>query len=77
MTNHPHSKFVCPADGDLDEQDVAFICNTCDTKEAVRIDGLYVCPQCSVSIHPFQCRVCDSKDVVWLTPLVESTSQEN
>ncbi|RJR28561.1 hypothetical protein C4564_04975 [Candidatus Microgenomates bacterium] len=69
---HYKSIFVCPNDGEISDDDVAFICNTCDTKEVIKIEGLYVCPQCSTSVHPFQCRICDGKDVVWLTPLTET-----
>lgn len=24
----------------------------------------FICPQCFDSLHPFQCRICDSKDVI-------------
>jgi len=60
---HNAPVFVCPNDGVLSNDDVAFVCNTCDTTEVKVVDGMYVCPQCFTHIHPFQCRICDSTKV--------------
>lgn len=77
MANHPKPKFVCPTCGERDNLDVAFICNTCDTRDTKQMDGLYYCPECETHMHPFQCRICDSTEVAYLSPLTEEgPSQE-
>jgi len=61
-------KFICPNDGELDELDVAFVCNTCSSIEAKHVDGMYICKQCENSAHPLECRICGSKDVKMVAP---------
>ena len=56
-------KFICPNDGEISADDVAFLCNKCDVTEAKNVEGMYICPQCFSDLHPFQCRVCESKEV--------------
>lgn len=55
--------FNCPNCGEIDEVDVAFVCNTCNSTEAKHIDGMYICKQCEITAHPLECRICGSKDV--------------
>lgn len=67
---HIH-KFVCPNDGELEEVDVIFKCNTCDSSEIKKVEGRYMCPDCFVQAHPYQCRICDSNDVAVEPPFEE------
>lgn len=62
------SIFVCPIHDIVSNEDVAFLCNTCQLREAKIIDGIYICPQCETALHPFTCRICES-NVSWQTPL--------
>lgn len=73
---HPEPIFVCPTCGVRESDDVAFICNTCENKEIKHEQGVYYCPQCETHMHPFQCRVCDSKEVAFMSPLKESITEE-
>lgn len=72
----PSSVFICPTCGQIENDDVAVMCNTCQLQEASLIDGIYVCPQCETAVHPFTCRICDS-DLSWQTPLESISSQES
>lgn len=69
MNSHPGPIFVCPTCGVRENEDIAFICNTCETKDAKHLDGIYYCPQCETHKHPFQCRICDSLEVAYMSPL--------
>ncbi len=70
--HHDHAhEFRCPNDGLLDRDDVIFLCNTCEGTEVKQIEGMYMCTTCFTSVHPFQCRICDSKEVALSAPLHE------
>lgn len=56
--------FTCPKCGEIPQDDVVFLCNTCDRSELMFKDGLYICPLCLVPGKNFQCMLCDSKDVI-------------
>ncbi len=68
--------FHCPVCGELDEVDVAFVCNTCSSKEAKHVDGMYICNQCENSAHPLECRICGSKDVKMHSPHIDLPNKE-
>lgn len=55
--------FKCPNCGKIKQDEVVFLCNTCDSKDMLFKDGVYVCPQCLNKGHNFMCMNCDSKDV--------------
>lgn len=55
--------FNCPNCGDINQDNVVFLCNTCDSKEMLYKDGVYVCPQCLNKGNNFMCMTCDSKEV--------------
>lgn len=55
--------FICPNCGEKHQDDIVFLCNTCDTKEMLKKDGVYICPQCLTHGKNFMCMSCDSKDV--------------
>lgn len=73
--------FICPNDGEIDQDDVAFICNVCSADELKEVDGVYICTQCKTSAHPLECRICNSKDVKMHAPHLDlpkdSTSQKD
>lgn len=57
-------KFDCPNCGTINQEDVIFICNRCDSKEMVFKDGFYLCPSCfEKKEHNFMCANCDSTEV--------------
>ena len=56
--------FSCPNCGMINQDDVIFICNRCDTKEMVYKDGFYLCPAClEKKDNNFMCANCDSTEV--------------
>jgi predicted RNA-binding Zn-ribbon protein involved in translation (DUF1610 family) len=55
--------FHCPNCGDLNQDDVVFLCNTCESKEMLFKDGVYICPSCLTKGQNFMCMKCDSKEV--------------
>jgi hypothetical protein len=59
----PQAKFICPNCGEIAQDDVAFLCNTCQSDELKEVDGMFICSSCETSAHPLQCRICDSKEV--------------
>lgn len=62
----PDSKsveFVCPNCGKISQNDVVFLCNTCDNSELIFKDGIYMCPQCFYPGDNFECMKCESKRV--------------
>jgi Zn finger protein HypA/HybF involved in hydrogenase expression len=62
--------FSCPNCGKISQDDVVFLCNTCDSKKMILKDGVYICPECLTKHHKnFMCMNCDSKDVKLLTDL--------
>jgi len=57
-------KFDCPKCGVINQEDVIFLCNRCDSKEMVYKDGFYLCPLCfEKKEHNFMCANCDSIEV--------------
>jgi hypothetical protein len=55
--------FVCPNCGHKHQDDIIFLCNKCDTKDMIKKDGIYICPQCLSKGENFMCMSCDSKEV--------------
>jgi len=58
-----HAKFKCPKCGNIERDDVVFLCNTCSQEDLVFKDGIYMCPACLKPGDNFQCMLCDSKEV--------------
>ena len=56
-------KFKCPNCGNVERDDVIFLCNTCKAEELIHKDGIYMCPACLVPGENFECMKCDSKGV--------------
>lgn len=57
------AEFECPKCGKVSQDDVAFLCNTCNNKDLVYHGGLYMCPSCMNEGQNFQCMLCGSKEV--------------
>lgn len=55
--------FSCPNCGEVDRDDVLFLCNRCDQEELVLKDGIYMCPSCLEPGENFECLICESKEV--------------
>ena len=48
----------------INQDEVIFICNKCDSKDMVYKDGFYLCPACfEKKDENFICANCDSTDV--------------
>jgi len=62
-SNKSNFKFLCPNCGEVSQDDVAFLCNKCDSSEVKEVDGVFMCPQCFIETRPFQCKICESKEV--------------
>lgn len=65
---HNHSedssvKFVCPNCGEVERDDVAFLCNTCEGNQMINKSGVYMCPTCLEPGENFECMVCESTEV--------------
>ena len=56
-------EFVCPKCGKIPQNDVIFLCNTCENSELIFKDGIYMCPQCLYPGDNFECMICGSKSV--------------
>jgi predicted RNA-binding Zn-ribbon protein involved in translation (DUF1610 family) len=56
-------EFVCPNCGALSQNDVIFLCNTCENSDLIFKDGVYMCPQCLYPGDNFECMKCESKTV--------------
>ena len=63
VTDGEGAEFTCPKCGKVNQDDVAFLCNTCDTKDLVYQGGLYLCPSCMSEGNNFECMLCGSKEV--------------
>lgn len=64
VTEQKELKFSCPNCGVINQDDVIFICNRCDSKEMVYKDGFYLCPSCfEKKENNFMCANCDSTEV--------------
>ncbi len=61
--NTTSAKFKCPKCGKIERDDVVFLCNTCEQKEMIHKDGIYMCPSCLKPGKNFECMLCDSKEV--------------
>ncbi|HLD51530.1 hypothetical protein A3K34_04370 [candidate division WWE3 bacterium RIFOXYC1_FULL_40_10] len=59
----PNTKFICPNCGEISQDDVIFLCNTCKQEELVLKDGVYMCPSCLLPGENFECMHCESKEV--------------
>lgn len=55
--------FVCPKCGKMAQDDVIFLCNTCENSDLIYKDGIYMCPQCLYPGDNFECMKCGSKGV--------------
>ena len=55
--------FTCPKCGVIPQDDVVFLCNSCQREDLVVKNGIYMCPSCLVPGENFECMVCNSKDV--------------
>ena len=56
-------EFTCPNCGKISQNDVIFLCNTCDNSELIFKDGIYMCPQCLYPGDNFECMKCENKHV--------------
>jgi hypothetical protein len=63
IKNSSHIKFKCPNCGVIPQDDVVFLCNTCEQEDMIFNGEMYVCPQCLMPGENFQCMICDSKEV--------------
>lgn len=65
LTNSTESSviFTCPNCGVIAQEDVVFLCNSCNQNDLIFKDNMYMCPACLKPGHNFQCMLCDSKDV--------------
>lgn len=55
--------FNCPNCGEIDRDDVLFLCNKCSQTELLLKDGIYMCPSCLKPGENFECLMCESKEV--------------
>lgn len=55
--------FDCPNCGEIHQDEIIFLCNKCDSKEMIKKDGNYICPQCLTHGENFECMRCNSKKV--------------
>ena len=56
--------FSCPHCGEISQDDVIFLCNTCDHSQMIEKHGNFFCPQCFSEIkEKFMCRLCDNRMV--------------
>lgn len=58
-----HLKFTCPNCGEIERDDVMFLCNTCKKEDIIEKDGVYMCPSCLKPGENFECLICESKEV--------------
>ncbi len=56
-------EFICPNCGKISQNDVIFLCNTCENSELIHQDGVYMCPQCLYPGDNFECMKCENKHV--------------
>jgi predicted RNA-binding Zn-ribbon protein involved in translation (DUF1610 family) len=56
-------KFKCPVCGELEQNDVIFLCNTCKQEDLIEKEGVYMCPSCLTPGQNFECFSCGSKEV--------------
>lgn len=63
VTEDKDIKFICPNDGEIERDDVVFLCNNCKREELIFRNGMYICPSCLIPGKNFECMLCESKDV--------------
>ncbi|MFA5776572.1 MAG: hypothetical protein WC988_03410 [Patescibacteria group bacterium] len=56
-------EFVCPSCKKISQNDVIFLCNTCENSDLIYKDGIYMCPQCLYPGDNFECMKCGNKGV--------------
>lgn len=56
-------KFLCPNDGQIDQEKVSFLCNRCESRKTIRVGNTYMCPECLEPDASLECRICGSKKV--------------
>ncbi len=56
-------KFLCPKDGKISRDEVAFLCNRCEKRNLIVRDDAFICPECLTEGENFQCMICGSKEV--------------
>ncbi|MFZ5424531.1 MAG: hypothetical protein ACOZAO_01905 [Patescibacteria group bacterium] len=61
--HHENAVFTCPNCGELERDDVVFLCNHCSQDELIYENEMYMCPSCLKPGENFQCMKCDSKEV--------------
>lgn len=59
-------RFICPNDGEIARENVAFLCNTCKKENLLKRGDLFLCPRCLKEGKNFQCMVCQSDEVAVL-----------
>lgn len=69
MTRNKDLRFICPKDGNISADSVAFLCNNCREDELIEKDGLFICPKCLEEGQNFECMLCESKEVKPISPL--------
>lgn len=67
--NNSSIKFKCPKCGDISQDDVVFLCNTCDQVELIEKEGAFLCPKCLKPGENFECMLCGSKEVSLITKI--------
>lgn len=55
--------FTCPNDDVITQDDVVFLCNTCESSDLIYKEGIYMCPSCLEPGENFECLKCGSKKV--------------
>ncbi len=59
-----HLVFKCPNCGEIERDDVMFLCNTCKKEDIIEKDGVFMCPSCLKPGENFECLICESTEVV-------------
>lgn len=74
-TDHQGAVFTCPKCGEIPQDDVVFLCNSCRRDELILLNGIYMCPACLKPGENFECMICNSKDVkMTLNPKTDKNS---
>ena len=56
--------FICPNDGIIDQKDVDFWCNRCESHHMIIKEDIYLCPSClKKDAGNFRCRICGNEKV--------------
>ncbi len=62
--DHQQISFVCPINGNIDQDKVNFLCNRCGAEKTLKVGNSYICPECLEPDAKLECRLCGSKKVV-------------